>query len=85
VPDVSLGTHFFNDLVESDIPYLGVFPDREGYVYNQAFLDAAPNRLASFLPDAAAWSDVLRVIDPDDRGFSLSADAVDQEAVLYVG
>ena len=28
VPDVSLGTHFFNDLVEMDILYLALFPGR---------------------------------------------------------
>ena len=30
VPDVSLGTHFFNDLVEMDILYLALFPGRQG-------------------------------------------------------
>jgi pyruvate, water dikinase len=85
VPDVSLGTHFFNDLVEADILYLGVYPDREGYVYNQPFLDAAPNRLTELLPDAASWSEILRVIEPDDCDLNLSADAVTQEAVLYMG
>jgi len=29
IPDVSLGTHFFNDLVEMDILYLAVFPGRK--------------------------------------------------------
>ena len=86
VPDVSLGTHFFNDLVEADILYLGVYPDREDYVYNQDFLESAPSRLTELLPDAAAWDNVLRVIDPGrHRSLNLSADAVEQEAVLYLG
>jgi pyruvate,water dikinase len=85
VPDVSLGTHFFNDLVEADILYLGVYPDRDGYVYNQDFLDRAPNRLAGLIPEAASWSEVLRVIDPDEAGLNISADAVAQEAVIYIG
>ena len=29
VPDVSLGTHFFNELVEADTLYFAMFPDRE--------------------------------------------------------
>jgi pyruvate,water dikinase len=85
VPDVSLGTHFFNDLVEADILYLGVYPDRDGYVYNQDFLDRAPNRLAGLIPEAASWSEVLRIIDPDEAGLNISADAVAQEAVIYIG
>ena len=28
-PDISLGTHFFNDLVEMGIVYMGIFPERE--------------------------------------------------------
>ena len=39
VPDVSLGTHFFNDLVEKDMLYLALFPKREGNYWNDALLD----------------------------------------------
>ena len=35
VPDVSLGTHFFNDLVEMDILYLALFPDRKDNFWNR--------------------------------------------------
>jgi hypothetical protein len=87
IPDVSLGTHFFNDLVETGILYLAVYPDREGYVWNQPFLDGSPNSLSSVCPDAAAWTGVLRVIDCDEaqkRKLFLSADALSQEAVLYL-
>ena len=34
VPDVSLGTHFFNDLVESNMLYLAVHPTRRGDFLN---------------------------------------------------
>ena len=39
VPDVSLGTHFFNDLVENDMLYLALFPKREGNYWNDALFD----------------------------------------------
>ena len=32
VPDVSLGTHFFNDLVEHDMLYVAYFPKKAGNV-----------------------------------------------------
>jgi hypothetical protein len=35
VPDVSLGSHFFNDLVESSLLYLAVYPERPGYRLNR--------------------------------------------------
>ena len=63
VPDVSLGTHFFNDLVEMDMLYMAPFPGRKGNSWNRAFFEQSPNRLAELLPDEARWSDVVRVID----------------------
>ena len=50
VPDVSLGTHFFNDLVENDMLYLALFPKREGNYWNDALLMSSPNRLAELCP-----------------------------------
>ena len=63
IPDVSLGTHFFNDLVELDILYLALFPGRQHNSWNREFFQQSPNRLAELLPSAAKWSPVLRVID----------------------
>ncbi len=63
IPDVSLGTHFFNDLVELDILYLALFPGRQNNAWNREFFLQSPNRLVELLPDAAKWAPVLRVID----------------------
>ncbi|MEW6594226.1 MAG: PEP/pyruvate-binding domain-containing protein [Thermodesulfobacteriota bacterium] len=47
-PDISLGTHFFNDIVEMGIVYLGVHPQREkeGYLFNETLLLEMPNALS---------------------------------------
>jgi hypothetical protein len=73
VPDLSFGTHFFQDLVESRIRYLALYPDDEGIVFNEAFLMGAPNALATILPEYAYLEEVLRVIDLDQAapGFRL--------------
>jgi hypothetical protein len=88
VPDVSLGTHFFNDLVETDILYLGVFPEREGHALNEGLLRSARNRLAELAPDAAPWAHALQVVSGADiepgRTLVLSADSVKQTAVCYL-
>ncbi len=63
VPDVSFGTHFFQDLVESGIRYLPLYPDDAGVVFNEAMLLDAPNRLPELLPEHAALVDTLRVVD----------------------
>jgi hypothetical protein len=63
VPDLSFGTHFFQDLVESNIRYLPLYPDDPEVVFNEGFFRNSPNALPSLAPDFAALSDVLRVID----------------------
>jgi pyruvate,water dikinase len=87
VPDVSLGTHFFNDLVEMQIIYLAVFPDSAGNSLSTALLEQAPNRLPELLPDETRWAEVVRVIDPGAmagrRTLHLHADALHQTAICY--
>jgi pyruvate,water dikinase len=63
VPDLSFGTHFFQDLVEARIRYLALYPDEEGAVFAQDFFRASPNALADLLPEYEHLSSVLRVID----------------------
>jgi pyruvate,water dikinase len=63
VPDLSFGTHFFQDLVESTIRYLPLYPDDPGVVFNEAFFLRSPNALAHLAPDFRHLADVLRVID----------------------
>ena len=88
VPDVSLGTHFFNDLVEMDILYLALFPGRKGNSWNYAFFEQTPNRLAELLPSDARWSECVRVIDmpADSHGaaLKLNANALTQEVLCYL-
>lgn len=87
VPDVSLGTHFFNDLIEAGILYAALFPDRRGYRINRHALEAMPHCLQELLPDAAGWGNVLRVIDTAAvrRGepLILHADSLAQRLVCY--
>jgi pyruvate,water dikinase len=62
VPDLSFGTHFFQDLVESAIRYLPLYPDDPGVRFNEEFLRQAPSALTHFVPDLAELADVVRVI-----------------------
>jgi pyruvate,water dikinase len=62
-PDPSFGTHFFQDLVEASIRYLPLYPDEPDVIFNEAFLIAQENKLASLLPDFTHLCKVLKVID----------------------
>ncbi len=63
VPDLSFGTHFFQDLVESSIRYLPLFPDDERAIFSEEFLTRSPSLLIDLLPEYANLDNVLRVID----------------------
>jgi hypothetical protein len=84
-PDVSLGTHFFNEIVESDILYFALFPDREDNRLNVTLLDSLPNRVGEYLPDADSWKDVIAVWEPADgrSGWLVHADPLQQRVVAY--
>jgi pyruvate, water dikinase len=62
VPDVSFGTHFFNDLVESGIHYLPVYPDDSNVIWNEDFFNRSSNCLAEVVPEYADMEGVVRVI-----------------------
>ena len=84
-PDLSLGTHFFHELVEMNMLYLGLFHKREPNFLNSAWLDESPNLLTQLLPDEAALSQVVRLIDPPNgQELMLHADHLEQKAILYL-
>jgi len=71
-PELSFGTHFFQDLVETGIFYVALNPEKEGCLVNTGILMALPNRLAELLPDDARFDEVLRVVDLP-QGYQLLA------------
>jgi hypothetical protein len=63
VPDLSFGTHFFQDLVEASIRYLPLFPDDPGIRFREDFLRDSPSVLPDLAPEFADLAAVVRVID----------------------
>ena len=62
-PDLSFGTHFFQDLVESSIRYLPLYPDDAAVVFNETFLRGGSNFLKELAPEFSHLAGVVRVID----------------------
>ncbi len=89
IPDVSLGTHFLNELVEMNILYMALFPQQQRNYLNEKFFLESPNRLLDIVPGAAQWQDMVRVIDVKDvldpeHGVLLLADASEQQARIFI-
>jgi hypothetical protein len=62
-PEASFGTHFFQDLVESEIYPLAIYLEDPGAIFNRDFFYNTPNALTSVSPDDAGLVDCLRLID----------------------
>ena len=67
-PDLepSFGTHFFQDLVESNIYPLNVNLDDHDAVFNRGFFYKTPNHLSDFIRSDEALLNALRLIKVDD-------------------
>ncbi len=61
-PEPSLGTHFFQDLLESQIYPLALRLDDPATVFNCSYFDHANNKLRELLPEAAVFEGCLRVL-----------------------
>lgn len=75
MPEISYGTHFFQDLVESQIFYIALFPDRDEVIFNQEWLDEAPNSLTKLVDLADKWKTVVKVVDLTDLKQTLRLNA----------
>jgi hypothetical protein len=68
-PEVSYGTHFFQDLVEADILVVSLFPDDPTAFFDERFVLNAENLLKVIAPEMADCAGVVRVINvPSARG-----------------
>ncbi len=88
VPEVSYGTHFFQDLVEDGIYYLALHPDEDGDSFQETFLSQAPNALDAVSPRDAEIARCLRVIRLADaapgRALHLAMDGEAGEAMCWL-
>ncbi|MCI1642478.1 MAG: PEP/pyruvate-binding domain-containing protein [Actinomyces sp.] len=78
-PELSWGSHFFQDLVEAGIFYLAIDPEAPGTAFRPGRVLDRPNLLADLVPDAAPLADVLHVAATD--GMELRADVVSQRVL----
>jgi len=89
IPDASLGTHFFSDLVENDMLYAALRPNREPNLLNHNLFEQLPHAIPDDVPERERWGDFVRVIaasslpSPWDR-IQLLGDAPHQRAGIFL-
>jgi hypothetical protein len=87
-PEVSYGTHFFQDLVESGIHPLALYPGQGETWFNWGFFRGMHNSLADLLPEFAEYVDYVRAIDvpavAQDRLLEVIMDGEECRALAYL-
>lgn len=83
MPELSFGTHFFQDLVETDIFYVAIFPDKEWVSYNSSWMEGLEDSFTSILPDHSKYEGVIRVYDVRSREPRIMSDIVRQKLLFY--
>ena len=90
VPDVSLGTHFLNEVVETDMLYLALFPQRGNNYLSTEWFENAPNRLLEIAAQGGPMGGydpkVIDVTAASERKGSvfLDADPFEQTVICYL-
>ncbi len=87
-PEPSLGTHFFQDLIEAQIYPLAIYLDRADTVFERKFFYDTPNCLEQFIPADEQLRACLRLIDVESfragQRLSLVMDDGESQAVAYL-
>jgi hypothetical protein len=83
MPELSFGTHFFQDLVESDIFYVALFPQKQGVVFNKDRLLEMPNLLTDLFPEEHKYQDVVKVYGIDSGQLQIMSDVISQKVICF--
>ena len=84
LPELSYGSHFFQDLVETEIFYVALFLDRSGTSFHAELFGELPNLLTALAGDSHRYDEIVRVMDTGGRDLKLIADIRRQKAVCFV-
>jgi hypothetical protein len=83
MPELSFGTHFFQDLVETDIFYAAIFPQKENVIFNREWFAKTPNLLTDFVPEAGKYTDVVKVFEVETGQLQIMCDLVSQRVTCF--
>jgi hypothetical protein len=85
MPELSFGTHFFQDLVETNIFYVALFPDKKEVIFNKAWLQESKNLFTELMPESAKYEDLIGVYVVGDKALRIMSDVISQKVVCFSG
>ncbi|SFO32261.1 Pyruvate phosphate dikinase, PEP/pyruvate binding domain [Pseudobutyrivibrio sp. UC1225] len=82
-PELSYGSHFFQDLVESGILYNAIFENEKTKVFNMDLLAGCKNILEEFDEKYEKLRDKIRIYDVSEMGFMLCNDMKKERIICF--
>ncbi|KKK37731.1 pyruvate kinase [Mesobacillus campisalis] len=79
MPELSYGSHFFQDLVESGIFYAAIFDGEKDVIFQPEYVLEKENLLSALLPKSSRFEDVIHVARTE--GMEIFSDIVSQKLV----
>jgi pyruvate,water dikinase len=88
-PELSFGTHFFQDLIESSIKYIPLYPDEEGIIFNYQLFQQAVNSFSELVPEYAHLENTIKVLNIEKlfpaMTLQILMNADIEKAVAFIG
>ena len=81
-PELSYGSHIFQDLVESEILYAAVFEDKRTRIFRPEAFTGLKNRISDIDPAASEYADIVQFFDVRDLGCTMIHDLLNQRIVI---
>lgn len=79
IPELSYGSHFFQDLVEMQIFYAALFADNKKNIFNPEYILKYPNMLEELCPNTKVFPQVIHVAKT--TGLELFSDILSQKVL----
>jgi hypothetical protein len=81
VPELSFGSHFFQDIVESNIFYAAIFDGEEGIVFRPDQVLSRENVFAEIYSGEKKWGSVVHIAQTP--ALTLHSDITNQKLLIY--
>ncbi|MCL2230108.1 MAG: PEP/pyruvate-binding domain-containing protein [Treponema sp.] len=82
IPELSFGSHFFQDIVEAEIFYAAIFDEEEDVTFNPQLITSRKNLLDEQLPSDKKWEEVVHLSKV--TGLTLYSDITSQEILCMI-
>ena len=82
MPELSYGSHMFQDLVEAEIFYTAIFDNDRTLYFDKDYFKKNANILTDILPECGEYKDIVHVYDLQGKGIHLYSDVRNERTVL---